>query len=214
MLGKGHERDTIESKIKFNKFKKKSRSSGVSNCGVTNLSNEGSFCHLSKCSRPQTTHHRSGLNSGCVISNSWVVFIPNQVNSRTVAYLLVQFCLSFHLHFFKIVSMASVQWLSLFQSLSTVIHSCAEYYLRWFLWHVGNTSAVIHQQNNDFISLFISDDIVAFTFMSSFPYLAWLSSTTEQKHSKSQSFNFIQLFKIWLSHQKHQAGWRSRISSN
>lgn len=91
--------------------------------------------------------------------------------------------------------MASVQWLSLFQSLSTVIHSCAEYYLRWFLWHVGNTSAVIHQQNNDFISFFISDDIVAFTFMSSFPYLAWLSSTTEQKHSKSQSFNFIKLFK-------------------
>lgn len=30
--------------------------------------------------------------------------------------------------------------------------------------------------------------------MSSFPYLAWLSSATEQKHSKSQSFNFIQLF--------------------
>lgn len=110
--------------------------------------------------------------------------------------------------------MASVQWLSLFKSLSTVIHSCAEYYLRWFLWHVGNTSAVIHQQNNDFISFFISDDIVAFTFMSSFPYLAWLSSATEQKHSKSQSFNFIKLFKMWLCHQKHKAGWRSRISSN
>lgn len=42
---------------------------------------------------------------GCILgvwspTLSWVVIILNQVNSRTVAYLLVQFCLSFHLHFF------------------------------------------------------------------------------------------------------------------